>query len=65
MMFLTGEQEQVSDRLVARYGLPQFIADALAAAPYCYRCVPPRKLRAGRTRFWCDRHPHTIHPKCR
>ena len=65
MLFLTAGQEQTADRIHAQYGIPLFIADALTRMFYCYECVPPRKLRAGRQRWWCDRHPHDIHPRCR
>ena len=65
MFFLTDEQIADSERFQKQYGLPQFIADGLAVLAYCNECVPPRKMRAGRQRWWCDRHPHTIHPRCR
>ena len=63
MLFLTAEQEQTADRIHQQYGIPLFIADTLAALPYCDRCGD--KLRAGRKRWWCRNHPHTIHPECR
>lgn len=63
--FLTDEQIEEANRIHRQYRIPLFIADVLAALPYCYRCDPPRKLRAGRKRWWCDRHPHDIHPECR
>ena len=65
MLFLTAEQEQTAGRIHSQYRIPLFIADALAALPYCYQCDPPRKLTAGRQRWYCYYHPHDIHPECR
>ena len=65
MLFLTDEQIMLSERFQTQYGYPQFIADGLAKMPFCYQCDPPRKLRAGRRRWYCRNHPHDIHPECR
>ena len=58
MVFLTPTQELTADRFHRDYGLPLFIADALASLPkpppLCYRCgVELTRLPAGVAGWFC------------
>ena len=57
----TRANQPTADRIHTQYD----IADGLAVMPYCYSCKPPRKLRAGRQRWWRPNHPNDIHPERR